>query len=113
MEWISKRYTNFCVLRKRVSSLSAGIILKENYDENVRVIIGFSEDRRLMHIKKSDNGVKLSLINNRSKGRTFSSVALVNQFGEDIIGRYEFKGYEDDGNLVLERLINERRYLKV
>lgn len=96
MEWQSKRYTNFAVIRKRISSLSAGIVLKADYNIDARAIIGFSDDRGLMYVKKSDNGLRLSVINNRSKGRTFSSVALIKEFGEGIIGRYEFERFNDD-----------------
>ena len=103
IEWQNTHNTNYIYIHKRVSNVSPGIVSKLGYNESNRVIIGFSDDRQLLYIKKSDNGLKLSIINKNCFGRTFSSIALIKNFG-DIIGTYEFDSIDNEGVVVLRKV---------
>jgi len=103
IEWQNTRNANYINVHKRVSNVSPGIVSKLGYNESDRVIIGFSDDRQFLYIKKSDNGIKLSIINERSFGRTFSSISLIKNFG-DIIGTYEYDSIDNEGVVVLRRV---------
>ena len=103
IEWQNTRNANYINIHKRVSNVSPGIVSKLGYNESDRVIVGFSDDRRLLYIKKQDSGLKLSLINKHCFGRTFSSIALIKNFG-DIIGTYEFDSIDDEGVVILRKV---------
>jgi len=103
IEWQNTRNANYINIHKRVSNVSPGIVSKLGYNESDRVIIGFSDDRQLLYIKKQDNGLKLSIINKNCYGRTFSSIALIKKFG-DIIGTYEFDSIDNEGIVVLRKV---------
>jgi|GEM_PF-4083847 len=103
IEWQNTRNANYIYIHQRISNVSPGIVSKLSYNENSRALIGFSEDRRYLYIKKSDNGLKLSIVNKRSYGRTFCSITLVKRFGEEIMGTYEFDSL-DEGTVVLKRV---------
>ena len=103
IEWQNTRNANYIYIHKRISNVSPGIVSKLGYNESNRVIIGFSDDRQLLYIKKQDNGLKLSIIHKNCFGRTFSSVALIKNFG-DIIGTYEFDSIDNEGVVVLRKV---------
>jgi len=103
IEWQNTRNANYINIHKRVSNVSPGIVSKLGYNESDRAIIGFSDDRQLLYIKKSDNGLKLSIINKNCYGRTFASIALIKNFG-DIIGTYEYDSIDCEGVVVLRRV---------
>jgi len=56
IEWQNTRNANYINIHKRVSNVSPGIVSKLGYNESDRGIIGFSDDRQLLYIKKSDSG---------------------------------------------------------
>jgi len=103
IEWQNTRNANHINIHKRVSNVSPGIVSKLGYNESDRVIIGFSDDRQLLYIKKQDNGLKLSIINKNCYGRTFSSIALIKNFG-DIIGTYEYDNTDNEGVVILRKV---------
>jgi len=103
IEWQNTRNANYINIHKRVSNVSPGIISKLRCNESDRAIIGFSDDRQLLYIKKSGNGLKLSIINKNCYGRTFGSIALIKNFG-DIIGTYEYDSIDDEGAIVLKKV---------
>jgi len=77
IEWQNTRNANYIYIHKRISNVSPGIVSKLGYNESNRVIIGFSDDRRLLYIKKQDSGLKLSLINKHCFGRTLVLLLLL------------------------------------
>jgi len=113
IEWQNTRNANYIYIHKRISNVSPRIVSKLGYNESNRVIIGFSDDRQLLYIKKQDNGLKLSVIHKNCYGRTFSSIALIKNFG-DIIGTYEYDSV-DDGIVVLRKVwggrVNDKRWI--
>jgi hypothetical protein len=77
--------------------------------EEFRINVGFSQDRKRFYIKLAERGVKLSEIGDgRSRmARTFCLQKIRGQFGDDIIGEYkllEDVGFEDDKILGFERI---------
>jgi len=103
IEWQNTRNANYIYIHKRISNVSPGIVSKLGHNESNRVIIGFSDDRQLLYIKKQNNGLKLSIIHKNCFGRTFSSVSLIKNFG-DIIGTYEYDSIDNEGIVVLRKV---------
>jgi hypothetical protein len=102
IEWQTSRNANHITINKRgIALISVGVTRIIKCEDDSRVLLGFSEDRKTMEIKKSPNGLKLSVINNRSHGRTFSAIGLLKQFGEEIKGTYELKEYDKSEDVAI------------
>jgi hypothetical protein len=96
IEWITTRLDNCVHIKKKVSTMSGSIVSLLKYENTSRILLGFSKDRKTLYIKKSDSGIRLSVNTEKSVGRTFSSGALMNQFGKEVMGTYELKGCENE-----------------
>jgi hypothetical protein len=101
-------------LRKRIGYLPGYVVMRllkyaDDEQEEFRINVGFSQDRKRFYIKLAERGVKLSEIGDgRSRmARTFCLQKIRGQFGDDIVGEYkllEDVGFEDDKILGFERI---------
>jgi hypothetical protein len=94
MEEIEWQKISYISIKSRVGTLCAS--LNKLIDGWDRVVIGFSEDRKIMYIKENKKGIKLSEIGGRSYGKTFSSQGLISMFGREIIGGYDLEKIEEN-----------------
>jgi hypothetical protein len=101
-------------LRKRIGYLSGYVVMRllkyaDDDQEEFRINVGFSQDRRRFYVKLAERGVKLSDIGDgRSRmAKTFCLQKILGQFGEGIIGEYkllENAGFDEDKILGFERI---------
>lgn len=102
--WQGGRYFNrLTILKKKIGSMSVRLIKTLKYEDVERILVGFSEDKQTIYIKKSENGLKLSTASQKSKSKTFSASGLVSQFGDNIIGAYTLESISEEGIIELKR----------